>query len=37
MGINQLQGIEMMVQSSDTIDLVAAKCPQKVQSPAWQA
>ena len=27
MGINQLQGIEMMVQSSDTIDLVAAKCP----------
>ncbi len=29
MGINQLQGIEMMVQSSDTIDLVAAKCPQE--------
>ena len=28
MGINQLQGIEMMVQSSDTIDLVAAKCPE---------
>jgi hypothetical protein len=36
MGINQLQGIEMMVQSSDTIDLVAASA-RKVQSPAWQA